>query len=94
MRAVISRTGPERCAALVESFYNVEVADLLPVIEVPTLIIHGADDVIHPVDDAHQLAALLPDVELLILPETGHVPTFSRPTEVADAIATLAARIT
>jgi pimeloyl-ACP methyl ester carboxylesterase len=94
LRAVIARTGSERCAALVESFYNVEVAALLPAIEVPTLIIHGADDVIHPVDDAHQLAALLPNVELLVLEDTGHVPTFSRPREVSNTIAALADRIT
>ena len=86
LRDIIARTGPERSAALVESFYDVEVGDLLPGVEVPSLVVHGEVDQINPVDHAHDFASGLPDAELLVLDDTGHVPTLSRPLEVAAAI--------
>ena len=52
----------------------------------PTLLIHGEHDQIVPVHEAQELAAQLPNSELLILPGAGHVPTITRPYAVADAI--------
>ena len=93
LRDIIARTGSERSAALVESFYHVEIADLLSDVGVPSLVIHGDNDRINPPDGARQLAAELPDAELLILESTGHVPTLSRPHEVAEAIERFAQRL-
>jgi len=42
--------------------------------------------VIVPIEASRQLAELLPDVELLELEGSGHVPTMTRPNEVVDAI--------
>lgn len=52
----------------------------------PTLLIHGELDRIVPLDRARDLTTALPQAELVILPGAGHVPTLTRPAEVAEAI--------
>ena len=91
---IIARTGSERAAVLVESFYDVVFDHLLSTIEVPALVVHGDADRINPPDNAHQLATRLPDAELVLLDGAGHVPTLSRPVEVAAAIERFADRVT
>ena len=53
--------------------------DRLPEIACPTLIIHGADDMLVPVQDAHEFARLIPQAQLEILADTGHVAMLERP---------------
>jgi pimeloyl-ACP methyl ester carboxylesterase/putative sterol carrier protein len=50
-------------------------------IEVPTLIVWGRKDRIVPVSLGHRLANAIPDAELVVLPEVGHVPQFEQPEE-------------
>jgi pimeloyl-ACP methyl ester carboxylesterase len=50
------------------------------------LIIHGERDQIVPVGAAKELAAQLPNNQLIILPEAGHVPTMTHPQAVTSAI--------
>ena len=51
---------------------------LLRALQSPTLVIHGELDVM-PVSVAHQLAALLPNAELAVLPGSGHMPFWEAP---------------
>jgi len=46
--------------------------DRLHLIACPVLIIHGADDVMIPVDNAYLLKRRIPQAELLVLPGAGH----------------------
>jgi pimeloyl-ACP methyl ester carboxylesterase len=63
-------------------------------LDVPTLVLTGAQDRLTPPVLSQQLAELLPNpVELKILPETGHMTPLERPAELADALATLAAGV-
>lgn len=41
LRDIISRTGGERAAALLESFYGTDLSDRLPELSMPTVVIHG-----------------------------------------------------
>jgi pimeloyl-[acyl-carrier protein] methyl ester esterase len=50
------------------------------------LIIHGDADAILPLDAARRLAAVLPNAQLVVLEGAGHVPTLTRPRDVARAI--------
>lgn len=50
-----------------------------------TVVFHGSKDVIIPTDAGRHIARV-PDAELLILEGMGHVPTMTRPQEVAAAI--------
>lgn len=55
-------------------------------IALPTLVVHGTADAIVPASAGHHLAATIPDAELVLLDGAGHVPTFTRPHDVVDAI--------
>jgi pimeloyl-ACP methyl ester carboxylesterase len=61
-------------------------------ITAPTLIVHGTADAIVPIDESRELAARLPDVELLEFEGSGHVPTMTRPDDVVAAIQSRFAR--
>ena len=88
LKDIISRTGGERAAQLVESFYEVDVRPGLSAVSVPTLVIHGAMDALpaSPVAAAEEMAGAIPGAELVVIPDAGHVPTLSRPREVVAAI--------
>lgn len=95
LRDIIARTGGDRAAALVESFYAVDIRDRLGELKMPTVVIHGELDAI-PTSPlaaaaAEEMAHLIPNSELIILPDTGHVPTLTRPNAVAEAITQLLA---
>ncbi|MFD8572448.1 alpha/beta fold hydrolase [Streptomyces sp. NPDC059639] len=63
-------------------------ADALRELRVPTLVIHGLDDTLIAPSGGQRTAALIPDAELLLLPDMGH----DRPRELwptlVDAVAT------
>ncbi len=54
-------------------------------IEVPTLVVHGTDDRVIPVDNAHLMAERLPNCRLTELESTGHLYVTEVP-EIDDAI--------
>ena len=89
---IISRTGGERAAALIESFYGTDLSDRLSQLEMPAVVIQGEQDVLpgSSADGARALAAAIPNCKLELLPGVGHVPTLTRPKEVADIIERLA----
>ena len=64
-------------------------------IEVPALVIHGEDDRVVPVDNAHLIASRLRDGRLHLLPRTGHLYTTETPeadTEVERFLETVTCR--
>ncbi|MDF7759731.1 alpha/beta fold hydrolase [Kosakonia cowanii] len=63
-------------------FNRGDITHLLPTIAVPTLVIVGEEDRATPVELSKEIAALLPDAQLLTLAKTGHHP----PTEAAEAV--------
>ncbi len=46
--------------------------DLLPTVKAPTLVLHGADDPLVPVEAGMDTAKLIPGAELKIIPGMGH----------------------
>ena len=60
--------------------------DLLPRIAVPALILWGALDVRSPLEVAHQLADAIPDAELVVIPDCGHVSNLERPEAFNAAV--------
>lgn len=88
LKDIIARTGGERAAQLVESFYTVNVRPHLSEVNVPTLVIHGALDALptSPLVAAEEIAGAITQGELIVLPDAGHVPTLSRPEAVVEAI--------
>lgn len=54
--------------------------------DVPALVLHGAEDALIPVSEAELLAGSLPDAELVIIPEAGHLPNLEQPDAFNDAV--------
>ena len=85
-RQILLRAEAAAAVRILQAHREQGVAPDWSAIEVPTLVIHGADDRIVPVAAAEHLAASVPDSKLVVLPATGHVPTLTRPREVVAAI--------
>jgi pimeloyl-ACP methyl ester carboxylesterase len=62
------------------------VADLLPQISAPTLLIWGREDRITPIHVAHEFASMIPDTKLVVLKECGHAPMMEKPDEFNFAL--------
>lgn len=84
-RQILDRATPEAAIALFLST-DVDLRRDLQRITQPTLIIHGTADALVPQSAARRLAAALPHARLQLLEGAGHVPTMTRPAEVAQAI--------
>ncbi len=91
LRDIIARTGGERAALLLGSFYEVDVRPILAEIRVPAVVIHGALDTIETSSRAaaKEMAGAIPGAKLQVLPDAGHVPTLSQPAEIARVIEAL-----
>lgn len=92
---IIMQTGPERAARLVEAFYQVDVRERVRQLATPTLIIHGELDALSAsrLETAREMAGLIQGATLMVLEGIGHVPTLSRPREVAAAIERFVGRL-
>ncbi len=58
----------------------------LPGFDVPALVIHGQEDQLIPVSEAEIMAAGLPEAELVIVPDAGHLPNLEQPEVFDDAV--------
>jgi pimeloyl-ACP methyl ester carboxylesterase len=52
----------------------------------PTVLIWGDADAIVPPAAAHAMAALLPDAQVHMIAECGHLPQQERPTELLQVV--------
>lgn len=64
---------------LTNSANNHDVVNLLNTIKVKTLIIGSEQDHITPLEEQRQMVKLMPNAELVILPDTGHASFYERP---------------
>jgi 3-oxoadipate enol-lactonase len=65
----------------------------LPQLTAPTLVVHGTEDEILPVQNGHLVASRIPNSRLEILPGVGHLFFLERPERSADLIRTHAAPV-
>lgn len=86
-RNILLRAEPEQAARLVEMWQedDVPVIDKRKIMQ-PTLIIHGIEDAIVPIESSRALTELIPNSELVEFSGCGHVPTMTRPIEVYETI--------
>ena len=57
----------------------------LRALSTPTLVIHGERDAL-PVAMAHQLSALLPRAQLVLIPDAGHMPFWEAPQRFFEVV--------
>lgn len=62
------------------------VAERVAEIKLPTLVLTGDNDQVVPTENSVRLAGELPDAELAIIKQTGHLPNEEKPAEFASVI--------
>ena len=77
-----------RQIAQADSIYTDEIEPLYKSISTPTLILWGKEDSWIPVDRAYRLQKLIPESELKIIPEAGHLVIEEKPEQLAEIIQT------
>jgi pimeloyl-ACP methyl ester carboxylesterase len=83
----------QQTAILVDYFDpNSERRNSLEKITAPTVIIHGTEDPLVPMDSAEDLAARIPNAELRVIPGLGHFIPNALIPEIVDAILAAAER--
>ncbi|WP_052665551.1 alpha/beta fold hydrolase [Nitriliruptor alkaliphilus] len=64
-----------------------DISERIPEIDAPTLIVHGGDDLVIPVERAEQLQSAISDCRgLVVVDGAGHVPNLTHPEAVNAAM--------
>jgi pimeloyl-ACP methyl ester carboxylesterase len=79
LSAIISEFHPIGFRLMSLSSAEVDTTDLLSDVDVATLVLWGDDDRRSPVHIAQQLHASIPNAELAIIPDAGHVSNMEQP---------------
>lgn len=67
---------PRMAKAVLDALYGLDVTEALPLVGVPTLVVHRTGDRAIPVEAGRLLAELIPDARLAELPGEDHAPWF------------------
>ena len=79
LSAIVSEFHPLGFRVMAMSSAEMDTRDLLPSIDVPTLLLWGDDDRRSPARIAEQFHAAIPGSELAIIPDAGHVSNMEQP---------------
>jgi pimeloyl-ACP methyl ester carboxylesterase len=77
---------PETMVAQATTMGEADLRDLLPQVEVPTLLIWGEADARSPLSVARQFEEAIPDTELVVIPDSGHVSNLEQPERFNAAV--------
>lgn len=83
---ILMRATPECALQLLRAAKTPDLRGKVKRVIQPTLLIHCTGDVIAPVESARRLAAELPRAQLHLFESGEHVPTITRPGEVAQVM--------
>jgi pimeloyl-ACP methyl ester carboxylesterase len=88
MKAMCMDQGQAKFDAQIKALVGrAEVESLLPQITCPTLVMTGELDTWSPPEQHRQIAAAIPNSELVIVPGAGHMILHEAPDAVNEAIA-------
>jgi class 3 adenylate cyclase len=77
---------PSLARMLIEATVNVDVRHLLPMVKVPTLVLHRTDESWLRVEGSRYVASRIPDAKLVELPGTDHYIWEQNAADVVDEI--------
>jgi pimeloyl-ACP methyl ester carboxylesterase len=77
--AVIAEFHPAGLRAMANAFADADLRDVLPEIDVPTLLLYGDADQRSPVSIGEELHAQIPASKLVVIPGPGHVVNVEAP---------------
>ncbi|MGW7053303.1 alpha/beta fold hydrolase [Streptomyces sp. NPDC054888] len=91
---LIEATPIDVVAEFYPAFNDHDKAEALEIFaEVPVLVLAGDKDLVTPSEHSEGIARLLPDAELVIVPDAGHLVMLEHPEVVTDRLADLLARV-
>ena len=77
---------PVAAMTMLDAFAQADLRDALPGIRVPTLVVHGSEDVRAPRPVAEALRDGIPGARMVVLQGAGHVCTIDAPDRLAAAM--------
>ncbi len=80
------QTPPETADRTMPGLMGFNAYDRLPQIKCPVLIVHGDQDVLIPVENAHIIKDRIPQAELFIIPGAGHLFQYIDPVRIHQRI--------
>lgn len=87
VREIMMSSSAEGTIAALRAMANrADSSDLLPGLDVPALVIVGAEDKITPPSDAQRMAAKLPNAKLVTIAGAAHMANFEKADDVNRAI--------
>jgi pimeloyl-ACP methyl ester carboxylesterase/DNA-binding winged helix-turn-helix (wHTH) protein len=72
-------TSPENAARLRQTVDEIDVTALLPLVKVPTLVLHCRNDAVQPFEEGRRVAAGIPGARFIALEGQNHVPLQGEP---------------
>jgi len=87
VRGMMTETGPEAFVRQQRAIMTrPDARDGLARIQLPTLVLVGAEDVLTPPEQAREMAGLIPGASLVEVPRCGHLSTLEEPDAVTEAL--------
>lgn len=86
LRDMVASQSPEGYASCCTAIETMSIADSLPTVTTPTLVIAGEEDPATPPDHAHRIAAAIPHARLAVVPGAAHLGNIERPAEFTALI--------
>jgi pimeloyl-ACP methyl ester carboxylesterase len=77
---------PASMSTALTAMSEADQRDLLPRIDVPTLLVWGELDARAPLRIARQFEEAIPDTRLVVIPGAGHVSNLERPEALNEAV--------
>jgi pimeloyl-ACP methyl ester carboxylesterase len=83
----------EGVRTMLHAIAEADLRDVLPTIDVPTLLLYGERDARSPVHVARAMHAAIPTSELVVLPDVGHMSNLESPDAFNDAVRSFLERV-
>ncbi len=80
------RVKAKRMFRLSRSVFKDHMADRIPSIQAPTMVLWGREDMITLPEVAEQFAEAIPNAEMVWIERCGHAPMIEKPDEFAEAL--------
>jgi pimeloyl-ACP methyl ester carboxylesterase len=77
---------PGACISLMRMNSQIDISEVLPAIQIPTLVIHRSEDILIDIEAGRQLAAHIPGAHYVELPGRDHLPWVGNADRIVDAI--------
>lgn len=86
LEEVAADVRPETLRIQLPLMAETDQRDLLPTVAVPTLLIWGEQDGRSPLEVAHEFERAIPNAQLVVIPDAGHLSNIEQPERFNEAI--------